>query len=96
MSEWKFVFAYLSFLAYFLIIIALGGPTLISVELGEITPPQCNLADPLVFIKCPLKNLDFFFKLLMVSTTVKIFGTVILVLTGVMAYIILRMIRGGG
>jgi len=99
MSEVKYLLAYLTLLVYFITIGLLGGPYLVYSELGSISPPTCDIGgwDALVDVAtCIWDNLNFFFGLISVSTTLQIFTLVILVLSAVTLYVVLRLIRGGG
>jgi len=78
---------------------SLLGMTLISGSVSKITPPTCDIsgADALIdAIICFGKMIGYFFNLMTVSSEFFILGTILLILSIGLGYVVIRLLRGGG
>jgi len=89
------------FVMVLVFLISLGAPDIVSEEFAdEVKPPQCDIGgvDALIdVVVCVAKNLGIFFKLMSISTTIRVVGMVLFTpFLIALAYIIISLIRGGG
>jgi hypothetical protein len=92
----KFIYTYALFLIYFTFMISLGAGTLgLRVGLEPPTIPE----EPSVwdYVAYPIKNVGFFFRLMMADVGIGILGLLVYApAIIILIYAVLRLLRGGG